>query len=184
MLHLNFNPFPELFTPRLMLRRIDKEDRYSFFNLRSNKKAIEFIDRPLAKTVEDADELIRRINESLKNNDGITWAIALKDERKLIGTIGYWRILKEHFRAEIGYMLLPDFQRKGIMQEAISEILKYGFKTMKLHSIEANVNPANTASMKLLEKNNFIREGYFKESFYHNGKFLDSTIYSLLTTEK
>jgi len=47
----------------------------------------------------------------------------------------------------------------------------------------ANVNPANLASIKLLERNNFTREGYFKESFFFNGRFLDTAIYSLVTTE-
>ncbi len=67
------------------------------------------------------------------------------------------------------------------MQEAILTILDYGFKIMKLHSVEANVNPNNAASIKLLERNNFIREAYHKENYYYNGKFLDSAIYSLLT---
>jgi len=70
------------------------------------------------------------------------------------------------------------------MQEAFSEVVNYGFKVMKLHSIEANVNPANEASIKLLEKNNFIREAYYEENYYYNGKFLDTAIYSLLTTEQ
>ncbi|MDO8550886.1 MAG: GNAT family protein [Ignavibacteria bacterium] len=51
---------------------------------------------------------------------------------------------------------------------------------MKLHSIEGTVNPNNLPSIKLLEKNNFIREAYFKENFYYNGKFLDTAIYSLI----
>ncbi len=54
---------------------------------------------------------------------------------------------------------------------------------MNLHSIEANVNPGNTASIKLLEKNNFTREAYFKENYFYDGKFLDTAIYSLLATE-
>jgi ribosomal-protein-alanine N-acetyltransferase len=54
---------------------------------------------------------------------------------------------------------------------------------MKLHSIEANVNPNNLSSIKLLERNNFIREGYFKENYFFNGKFSDSAIYSLISPE-
>ena len=87
---------------------------------------------------------------------------------------------KEHYRAEIGYLLHPDYQQKGIMDEALKAVIKYGFETMQLHSIEANVNPANAASMKLLEKNGFVKEAYFKENYFYNGQFLDSVIYSLL----
>jgi ribosomal-protein-alanine N-acetyltransferase len=54
---------------------------------------------------------------------------------------------------------------------------------MKLHSIEAHVNPNNIASIKLLEKNGFIREAYFKEDYFYDGKFLDTAVYSLLTSE-
>jgi ribosomal-protein-alanine N-acetyltransferase len=66
------------------------------------------------------------------------------------------------------------------MREAVSEVIKYGFTVMRLHSIEANVNPDNKASIKLLEKNCFAREAYFKENYFYNGKFLDTVIYSLL----
>jgi ribosomal-protein-alanine N-acetyltransferase len=51
---------------------------------------------------------------------------------------------------------------------------------MKLHSVEADVNPANQPSIKLLERNNFVREAYFKENYFYDGKFLDSAIYTLL----
>jgi len=179
MLILNFYPFPILSTQRLMLRQISNNDANEIFSLRSDKKVMQFIDRPLATSIEDAFQLIQKMNDT---NEGITWAITVKDDATLIGTIGYWRIIKEHYRAEIGYLLHPDFQGKGIMQEAMTEVLKYGFKKMKLHSVEANVNPGNLASIKLLERNNFIREAFFKENYYYNGKFLDSVIYSLLTS--
>ena len=60
---------------------------------------------------------------------------------------------KESYRAELGYALHPDYHGKGIMQETMKEVLDYGFKIMKLHSVEANVNPENAASIKLLERN-------------------------------
>ncbi len=69
------------------------------------------------------------------------------------------------------------------MQEAICIVLEYGFKTMNIHSVEANVNPDNKASITLLERNNFKREGYFKENYYFNGQFLVSAIYSLLVSD-
>jgi ribosomal-protein-alanine N-acetyltransferase len=119
--------------------------------------------------------------DSLQKNEGITWGIALKNHNVLIGTIGYWKIVKEHYRAEIGYLLHPEYQGKGLMQEAMSAVIDYGFNTMQLHSLEANVNPGNADSIKLLEKNNFLREAWFRENYFYNGKFIDSFIYSLLT---
>lgn len=184
MLQVNFQPFPQICTERLLLREITKADGADFFALRSNKDLMRYIDRPLAQTMQDAVNLIEIIITALKNNDGITWGITLKDNPQLIGTIGFWRIMKEHYRAEIGYLLSDAFQRKGIMQEAITAAINYGFNVMRLHSIEANVNPGNTASIMLLEKNKFIREANFRENFYYNGKFMDSLVYSLLTSNK
>lgn len=69
------------------------------------------------------------------------------------------------------------------MQEALSAILAYGFTIMKLHSVEARVNPLNEPSIKLLERNNFIREGLFKEDYFYNGKFLDTAVYSIISNK-
>ena len=184
MLQINFQPFPQIPTERLLLREITRADAADLFALRSNKGLMRYIDRPLAQTAQDALNLIEIIITALKNNDGITWGITLKNNPQLIGTIGFWRILKEHHRAEIGYLLSDTFQRQGIMQEAITAVINYGFNVLQLHSIEGNVNPANTASIMLLEKNKFIREAYFRENYYYNGKFIDSLVYSLLTPNK
>ena len=184
MLQVNFQPFPQISTGRLLLRKITKGDAADFFTLRSDKDLMRYIDRPVAQTMQDVLNLIEIITTALKNNDGITWGIALRNDPKLIGTIGLWRIIKEHYRAEIGYLLSDAFQRQGIMQEAITAVINYGFNIMQLHSIEANVNPNNTASIMLLEKNKFIREAYFRENYYYNGKFMDSLVYSLITPDK
>ncbi len=66
------------------------------------------------------------------------------------------------------------------MQEALSTVIHYGFEVMKLHTIEADVDPNNTASIKLLERNKFVKEGYFKENYFFEGKFYDTVVYSLL----
>ena len=180
MLNPNFYPFPELETERLLLRQVQDQDADDFFILRSDQTLMRYIDRPLASSITDAQHLIKKIHDSLIQNDGITWIITLKPDPGLIGTIGFWRIEKENYRAEVGYMLAVKWQDKGIMSEAMKEVLKYGFKEMNLHSVEANVNPANEASIRLLEKNQFIREAYFKENYFYNGKYIDSAIYSLL----
>ena len=181
MLHTDFHPFPELSTRRLTLRRIVDADKDDLFLLRSNREVMAYIDRPLAETTGDAVKWIRVVDDILQAGDGITWGISLKGESGLLGTIGLWRIIKEHHRAEIGYMLHPGQQRKGLMQEAMANVLDFGFSVINLHSVEANVNPGNAASVGLLEKNGFVREAHFKENYLCNGVFKDSFIYSLLT---
>lgn len=180
MLSINFSPFPNLETERLFLRRVDVKDVNEIIALRSNPETMKYIPRPLVKTTEDALEHIAMMDAKIENNEGINWAITQKSNPKLIGVIGHYRIKPEHYRAEIGYMLLPEFSGKGIISEAVKEVVKYGFKGMQLHSIEAVIDPENNASAKVLEKNGFVKEAHLKENEFFEGRFLDSVIYSLL----
>jgi len=180
MLTINFTPFPNLETERLQLRRVAKEDVNEIFALRSNEQTMKYIPRPLAKTKEDALGHIAMIDEKIENNEGINWAITLKNSPKLIGIIGHYSIKPEHYRAEMGYMLLPEYHGKGIITEAIKEVIKYGFEIMKLHSIEAIIDPENFASAKVLQKNGFVKEAHLKENEFYEGRFLDTVIYSIL----
>lgn len=180
MLAINFSPFPNLETERLFLRRVDVKDVNEIIALRSNPETMKYIPRPLVKTIEDALEHIAMMDAKIENNEGINWAITQKGNPKLIGVIGHYRIKPEHYRAEIGYMLLPEFSGKGIISEAVKEVVNYGFKGMQLHSIEAVIDPENNASAKVLEKNGFVKEAHLKENEFFEGRFLDSVIYSLL----
>ncbi|HMC99695.1 MAG TPA: GNAT family N-acetyltransferase [Ferruginibacter sp.] len=181
MLELDFTPFPEISTQRLLLRKIEMTDAAAIMAMRSDEIVMQYIDRELITSIEAAEAWIQKVVDSLNNNSGINWAITLKeDPTKQIGTIGFWRLIKEHFRAEIGYMLNRNYWRMGIMKEAIPAVNEFGFKKMGLHSIEAHINPANKASAAILEATGFKREAYFKEDYYFHGKFLDTAIYSLL----
>lgn len=180
MVFRNFNPFPNLETERLYLRRIVYEDVDEIFALRSNIEVMKYIPRPLVQTTEQAFAHIAMIDEKIDTREGINWAITLKSNPQLIGIIGHYRIQPEHFRAEIGYMLLPEYHGKGIITEAIKVILNYGFEIMKLHSIEAIIDPQNYASERVLQKSNFVKEAHLKENEYFEGRFLDTVIYSIL----
>ena len=185
MLSFNFTPFPELSTDRLILRQITLADAGGVYELRSNEEVMQYINRPLTKTVEEAENWIRIVLEVLTKNEGITWCIALKDKPdEHVGSMGLWRIDKENHRAEIGYMLHPTLQGKGLMYEAMQKVLEYGFSEMKLHSIEAHIDPRNTASAALLKKGGFVQEALFKENCFHNNEFSDTAIYSILTPYK
>jgi RimJ/RimL family protein N-acetyltransferase len=180
MLELNFDPFPILRTERLLLRKITEEDADQIFFLRSDGEVLQYLDRDPITSIDDALQWIRMIDAGVRSNEYIAWALSLKNEKELVGTISFWNIKREHYRSEIGYALHPLQQGKGLMQEAMAIVLDYGFKTMNLHSVEANVNPQNVSSIKLLERNNFVREAYHRENYFYKGKFLDSAIYSLI----
>ncbi|MEO7978774.1 GNAT family N-acetyltransferase [Flavobacterium sp.] len=180
MLNFNFAPFPVIKTERLVLRRITDEDVNEVFELRSNAETMRYIPRPLAKTTEDALIHIATIEEKIILNEGINWGITLKDNSKLLGIIGYYRMQPENYRAEIGYILLPEFHGRGIITETVKRLITYGFNDLKLHSIEAIIDPENSASEKVLQKCGFVKEGHLRECQFYEGKFIDKVIYSLL----
>ena len=166
------------------MRRIDSNDSGAIFKLRSDAENMKYVPRPVAKTEADALAHIANIEAKIVNNEGINWAITLKESNDFIGIIGHYTLKPEHYRAEIGYMLLPEFQGRGIMTEAISKVMEYGFQVMKLHSVEAIIDPANHASARVLENNGFVKEAHLKENEYYDGKFLDTVIYSKLNPAK
>ena len=183
MLTVNFHPFHNLETERLILRRVDNNDYKEVLSLRSNPETMKYIPRPLLKNDDDALAHILMIETKIQNNEGINWAITIKGDPKLIGVIGHYRIQLENYRAEIGYMILPEFNGQGIVTEAVKEVVKYGFEIMKLHSIEAVIDPDNVASANVLEKNGFVKEAHLKENEFHEGRFYDSVIYSILNKD-
>jgi ribosomal-protein-alanine N-acetyltransferase len=179
MLELNFDPFPVLETSRLVLRRIVLDDLDAYFALRTNVNAMKHICQVLP-TREETQTKILRINEMINMNEGMAWALCHKPDNVMIGTTSFHKVIKEHHRAEIGYMLHPDYWRKGIISEALESVIEFGFNQMNLHSIEAQIDPANLASEKVLQKFNFIKEAYFKENYLFDGKFLDTAVFSLI----
>jgi ribosomal-protein-alanine N-acetyltransferase len=180
MLEINFHPFKNLESNRLLLRRIIETDVDEIFELRSNPETMKFIPRPLAKTKEDALEHLETIDKNIENNKGINWAITLKGNPKLIGIIGHYRLQPENHRCEIGYMILPQYNGQGIVTEAIQLVLEYGFDNLQMHSIEAVIDPENRASERVLQKNGFVKEAHILENELWDGKFWDTVIYSIL----
>lgn len=180
MLNINLQPFPALSTERLVLRQITENDVDEFFWLRNSEDVMKYIQLPKIASIELAKVRIKSLNDLTEKNEAVNWAITLKGEKKLIGWILFKSIDSVNHRAELGYLLHPDFWRKGIVQEAMKAVLDFGFNILNLHSMEALVNPENDASISLLEKFGFVKEAHFKENFYFEGDFLDTGVYSLL----
>lgn len=183
MLKLSFTRFPTLETDRLILREHTLSDAKTWFALRHNQDVMRYIDRDSPKDIEEVEDYIKGLIVGFEQGESMGWAIALKDSpEQMIGNVVFWRMDFPNYRAEIGYLIDPAFWRKGFVSEALTAIIAFAFQEMKLHSIEANINPLNEASRKLLIKQGFVKEAYFKEDYYFNGKFLDSEIYSLIST--
>jgi ribosomal-protein-alanine N-acetyltransferase len=178
----NFCPFPILQTERLSLRKLSLDDAEEIFLLRSDENINKYIDRPRAISIEDAYNFINKTNLSIDNNELVDWAITFKENSGLIGSICLWNISKEENKAEVGYELLPDFQGKGIAQEAMLVVLDYGFNIMLLNKIEAYTHKENSASQKLLEKFGFVRDIQEESKIDFPVENPNTLVYSLFKT--
>ena len=182
-LQKSWQSFPTLATERLTLRELTHKDTEDHFALFSNPKIAEAHgQRPFQKIV-DSEWFINYYADAFKKKEAIRWGMVLKGKRAVIGTCGFHQLSKRHHRAEIGYELHPDYWRQGLASEAIRAILRFGFEEMGLHRIEANVDPNNDASANLLRKLGFTEEGFLRERFYDNGRFVDDWYFSLLGRE-
>jgi [ribosomal protein S5]-alanine N-acetyltransferase len=175
--------FELLQTERLLLRKISpKELNYFFENCSEEtiRKELNILtDSQFAKEKEKFNKGYSDYRRSL-----LGFQLIDKTTREIIGNCGYHNWQAEHRRAEIGYDLAKDeFKRKGLMSEAMKAVIDYGFGSMKLIRIEACVSPNNEASLKLLQKFNFVKEGYLRQHYYKDGVMEDSLFFSLLKEE-
>ena len=165
-----FNPFPEMSTERLLLRQLRFADAHSLAELRSNKTVNEHLDRPATMQFEEANNFIEKVNRRINDRELLYWVIALKGTGNFAGAICLWNIEADKDRAELGYELHPDYQGQGIMQEALQQVIQFGFDTMQLDLILALTKPANKASEKLLVKNSFLLDEDYRYMSRENAK--------------
>jgi ribosomal-protein-alanine N-acetyltransferase len=152
MEHRNLKTFPILATERLTLRQLSASDVQEIFLLRSDTSINKYVDRRPSKTLEDALEFIDKI----KSNSLSYWAIALKGNEKLIGTICLFDVSEEQKKCEMGYELLTEYQGKGIMREAAKKIIEYSIQTLGVKTIDAYTHKDNQSSTNLLKELKFI----------------------------
>jgi ribosomal-protein-alanine N-acetyltransferase len=175
-----FEEFPLLRTPRLLLRPITLADAAEIYALRSNDRVSAFIARPPMPDPTEAERLVERVQQAYAQRQAISWAGELRDGGTLIGACGYNSIDHPNRHAEIGGELGTAYWGKGIAQEAFLAILQFGLGPMHLHTIEAKVSPANRSAIHLLEQYGFQKEAHFQDRIYHQGKYSDMAVYTLL----
>jgi len=169
---MKFINAPNIETTRLQLNKIEQHHIDIIFKLRSNAIVGKYIARPLYKARNEARLHIDKVINQQKSNATVAWVIDLKIENSAVGTICLWNFSEDRKTAEIGYDLLPEYFGKGIMSEAMDNVLDFGFKTLKLNTIEAFTQYENLASINLLKKKGFKHQpdrsdpGFPKNSIY------------------
>ncbi len=154
-----FTPFPVLQTGRLTLRQLRGSDDHDLLALRSNANVNQYLDRRPSQSLDDTRDFIHTVNDNVQRDASIYWAIALRGADNMIGTVCLFNFSENPSKAEIGYELLPDFQGKGFMHEAISTVLHFGFQRVGLRAIEAHTHSENHRSTSVLENLHFKRDG-------------------------
>ncbi|MFQ6601804.1 GNAT family N-acetyltransferase [Flavobacterium sp. C3NV] len=161
---LDFKIFPQLQTERLILRNIESTDAELIHKLRSDEVVNRFVGRDNSSTVEKAKEFILKIQNLVAKNEGLYWIIRLKENNDLIGSVCLWNFDPENEIVEIGYEMLPEFQGKGIMTEALKAVTKHTFEEIKAKIITAFPSEDNVNSVAILKKMNFE----FEDKKYNN----------------
>jgi RimJ/RimL family protein N-acetyltransferase len=111
------------------------------------------------------------------------WAITEPADDRLVGTTTLCSWDRANRRAEVGFILRPDHAGRGVASDAVRTAIRFGIREMALHRVEADVDPENGASIRLLERLGFQREGYFRERWFTFGSWKDSAMYGLLAAD-
>ncbi len=167
-------------TPHLKLREMGPAlHQYLFKNLNREELKVFFghdTEAAIDKEIQMYEEKLTAFNKSF-----CLFHLIEKSSNQTIGWCGYHHIATRHNRGEIGYVINQQKNwGKGYMKEALYEVLKYGFETLKLHRIEALTAKNNFVSQKLLIQRGFSYEGLLAEHYYINGVYEDSLMFSLL----
>jgi [ribosomal protein S5]-alanine N-acetyltransferase len=122
-------------------------------------------------------------NNLLTERTGIWWKIVNRQTNERVGAIGMNNYQQQHKRTEIGYWLLPQFWKQGIISEVLPVVTNHLFTKEGVHRIEALVEEGNEGSCNVLRKAGFHFEGKMRECEIKNGNYISLLMFSLLFTD-
>jgi len=179
-------PFPldafPLETPRLLLREFCADDVDDVFAYVSDPEVTRHL---ILETQQRRDETVALLARAVENYRRETpmWAIEYKPDHRVVGGCGMRNWDRASARVEISYALARPYWGQGIVREALSALIDFGFTRMRLNRIEAHTMPTNTASCRMLEKLGFTREGIMRQHEFFKGAHQDLALYSLLAND-
>ena len=149
--------FPTLTTERLTLRSLEISDTEAIFRHFSDPQVVKFLMDPLEST-DDAAEVIQQLVRLFKSGKGIYWVLMLKTTGELVGICSFERF-GPGSRGEIGFDLAPAWWGIGLMTEALTAVIHYGFETLGLREIIAITALDNRRALRLLKRLGFRKDG-------------------------
>ncbi|UOQ42823.1 GNAT family N-acetyltransferase [Halobacillus salinarum] len=159
---------------RLELQRDNRE----FFETYSMMRSEDYY------TYEKQRELINQFAEEMKRDNEYHFGIFTSIDEKLVGTINLFQVIRGSLQsAFIGYFISKKHNGLGYATEAVKLIVDYSFNQLELHRIEAGVIPQNTASIRVLEKAGFHKEGISRKNVKINGRWEDHQVLALINPD-
>jgi RimJ/RimL family protein N-acetyltransferase len=174
--------FPELRGRRLHLRGPTAGDADDLFALFSDPEVMRYWSRAPMRERGEAEGLIGEMLEAFGKRELINWVVAGRDDR-VIGTCTLFHFDPRHRHAEVGYALRSDHWGRGLASEAVSLAIDWALQALDLHRVEADIDPRNEASRRLLERLGFRSEGVLRERFFVGDAATDSELFGVLATE-
>jgi RimJ/RimL family protein N-acetyltransferase len=174
---------PTLQASRVVLRTLRDEDVPALFEIFSDADAMRYWSAPPLANMGAASELLAEIHAYAAAGTLFQWGIARTEDDVVVGTTTLYQIDAAHRRAEIGFALARAAWGRGLAGEAVGRLIQHAFEDLDLHRIEADPDPGNTASIRLLEKQGFKYEGLMRERYFLGGQAMDAAIYGLLRRE-
>ncbi len=174
---------PKLHTENYRLREMREEDAEPLYEILSNPTTMRFITPHPVQSIEEMKEKIYTYLQQFKDEKEIPWVI---EERSRDQVIGVFRLHKLHFwhqKAELGAIIHPNSQHKGVMKEVLDCILDYAFDELELNRIVGDIFSGNHASRKLLNRFGFQREGVLRQTDFDGKEFHDTEVFSILKSE-
>lgn len=165
-------------TNRLTLRPVSMTDAPAFLSYWSDPVVTKYMNIERFIHIDQAKEMIAFFQDSAQKDQANRYSIFLKNQ--IIGSCGFNYLDIANQRTEIGYELGKSFWGHGYMSEVLKEMVNFAFDELKLVRIEAKVNPQNAASIHLLERNGFEKEGLLRQYEKTSKGFNDLYLYSFI----
>ncbi len=166
-----FSRIPSLETERLCLRAMKVLDAPDMFAYAKREDVTEFLLWQPHRDIEETQAYLREVGRRYRTGDFYDWALICRDGGRMIGTCGFTSFNYPSDSAEVGYVLNPDEQGKGLATEALLTVMRFGFEELGLHRIEAHFMEGNDASRRLMERVGMQFEGYARESMLVKGQY-------------
>lgn len=182
LLHI-FSHMPRLETERLLLRPIRVSDAEDMFAYARDPEVTRYLLWHPHPNIEHTRSYLEYLAGRYRLGMHYEWGVILKEESRMIGTCGFVSIDCTHRKAEIGYVLNPQYRGLGLMPEAVQRVLAFGFDMLSLHRIEARYMVGNNASRHVMEKVGMHFEGVQREAMLVKGAYRDIGMCAILSPE-